>query len=75
MPKPKVADRILRLPAVCETVGLSKPTIHRMYRAKQFPQPVRLGAYSIGWRESQVQAWIAERENNDGGAAFEHRVK
>ena len=56
MPTPEV--KILRLPEVAQLTGLSKPTIHRRYRAGTFPAPLRLGAQSIGWRLDEIEAWI-----------------
>ena len=50
--------QILRLPEVAQLTGLSKPTIHRRYRAGTFPQPVKLGANAIGWRLDEIEAWI-----------------
>ena len=59
-------DRILRLDEVTRTVGLSKSTILRRIRHGQFPRPVRLGApdtQAVGWRQSDVVKWLAERES------------
>lgn len=56
-------DRILRLPAVRDRVGLSTSTIYRRMAAGQFPSARSLGGSSVGWRESDINAWIA------GGAA------
>ena len=50
--------QILRLPEVAQITGLSKPTIHRRYRAGTFPRPVRLGPQAIGWRLDEIEAWI-----------------
>ena len=54
-------ERILRLPAVCECVGLGRSTLYRMMDRGEFPRPVKLGAKANGWRKSDVQAWIAAR--------------
>lgn len=55
-------DRILRLPQVIERVGLSTATIYRRMAAGQFPRSVNLGSSrTIGWRESEVNAWIASQ--------------
>ena len=53
--------RILRRPAVIERTGLSDTTIWRLYRRGQFPRPIQLSANAVGWRESDVDAWLAER--------------
>ena len=50
--------RILRLPAVLDLTGLSRVTIWRYVKAGSFPTPLRLGARAVGWRQSDVHAWI-----------------
>jgi prophage regulatory protein len=63
MPTHPVAPptKILRRPAVVDRVGLSSTTIWRLERAGQFPRSIRLGPNSVGWREHDLEAWIAER--------------
>ena len=52
---------ILRPPRVEALTGLSRSTIRRMVNDGSFPPPVRLGARSIGWRESDVMNWLETR--------------
>lgn len=47
--------RILRKPAVAERVGLGKSTIDQMVRRGEFPPPIRLTPYAIGWRVEDVE--------------------
>ena len=53
--------RILRLPSVTERIGLKRTAIYDMVRAGAFPKPVPLNDKSVGWLESEVEAWIASR--------------
>lgn len=53
--------QIMRLPEVMNTVGLSKPSIYRLMAEGAFPRQVGLGAASVGWLRSEVEAWIAAR--------------
>lgn len=53
--------RILRLPAVETAVGFKKSKLYDLIQEGQFPQPVRLGAKSVGWLADEVQAWIKQR--------------
>lgn len=55
---PTGTDRILKLPVVTATVGLSRSTIYEKMAAGKFPRPVKLGDFAVGWRESEIQAWI-----------------
>ncbi|MBN3967241.1 AlpA family transcriptional regulator [Pseudomonas gregormendelii] len=63
-----VTPALLRLPAVCALVGLSKSQIYRLSGAGEFPSAVRLGANSVAWPAEHVQAWIADKIVSAGGA-------
>jgi prophage regulatory protein len=52
---------IIRRTKVQQLTGLSGSTIYRKYKAGDFPEPVRLGANSVGWYEDEVAAWIQSR--------------
>ncbi len=52
---------ILRLPAVKARTGLSRSSIYLFMSRRQFPAAVRLGEHAVGWLESDVERWIAER--------------
>jgi prophage regulatory protein len=54
--------RLLRRPAVLERVALSDTTIWRLERAGKFPRSLQLSPGAVAWRESDIEAWIAERE-------------
>ncbi len=57
----KPTDRILRKPETQYRVGLSDPTIYRLERAGKFPKRIQLGGNSVGWFESEVNAWLAAK--------------
>ncbi|HET6523588.1 AlpA family transcriptional regulator [Sphingopyxis sp.] len=52
-------ERIVRLKLVLSRTGLSKSTIYRRAADGTFPPPVKLGARSSGWYESQLEQWLA----------------
>jgi prophage regulatory protein len=54
--------RILRKPAVLERIGVSGTTLWRLERAGKFPRSIRLSVGAVGWRESDIERWIVERE-------------
>ena len=54
-------DKLLRLDAVKDAVGLKNTAIYQAIRRKQFPSPVRIGARAVAWRESDILNWISER--------------
>jgi prophage regulatory protein len=61
--------KILRLPTVLDRVGKSKASVYRDEAAGRFPKRIVLGANSVGWLESEIDAWIearaAERDDTD----------
>ena len=54
-------DRILRKEEVLRACGISKSTPYPMIPQGKFPRPVRLGQRSVGWKESEVEAWLQSR--------------
>lgn len=56
--KPKKPARILRLPEVKQTVGLSRSNIYGKLAEGTFPQPVKLGPRAVGWYESDIAEWV-----------------
>ena len=52
---------ILRRKQVQIRTGLSRSTIYQYIKDGVFPKPVALGPRAVGWLESDVSEWIAER--------------
>ena len=42
--------------------GLSRTTIYRMMGNGEFPRPIRLTGKAVGWPESKIKEWFAERQ-------------
>lgn len=59
-------QKILRLPAVKQMTGLSRSSIYAFIQARKFPAPVPLGIKAVGWLESEISAWIADRIEQRG---------
>ena len=55
-------DNILRLPDVKARTGLSRSSIYAYIKDGKFPQHIALGERSVGWYESEVDAWVASRK-------------
>ena len=53
--------RILRLPEVRHSTGLSRSTIYLRIAEGRFPKPVSLGGRAVGWLEAEVQEWLERR--------------
>lgn len=54
MPMPALLSR----DAVLKIAGISNATLYRWMANGEFPQPVRISRYKVGWLESDIEAWI-----------------
>ncbi len=52
---------ILRLPMVCQATGLKRSMIYQLEAEQRFPNRIKIGTRAVGWIESEVQAWLAQR--------------
>ena len=52
--------RILRKHEVLHRVGLSGMEIWRREKAGRFPRKVRLGPNSVGWVETEIDAYVEQ---------------
>jgi len=60
-PNPVPPTRLLRAPAVCERLGIAKPTLYEWMRHGQFPRPAVKTRGVVMWTADQVEEWIADR--------------
>jgi prophage regulatory protein len=65
----QVRARILRRPEVEQRTGLSRSAIYAEMSKGRFPPAVQLTAKAVGWREGDVEGWIASREVAAAGVA------
>jgi prophage regulatory protein len=54
------SDRIVRLKTVLARTGLSRSTIYRKIAEGTFPSQMRISVNGAGWRESDINRWIAD---------------
>jgi prophage regulatory protein len=57
----KAAGEVIRRKELCRITGLSMTTLWRQEREGYFPARIRLTNHSVGWRRSEVEAWLATR--------------
>jgi len=55
---PTIQHKLLRLPQVKQTTGLSKSTIYARIAEGTFPKQIPLGPRLVVWVESDIQKWI-----------------
>lgn len=63
------SPRIIRQPALRAKTGLKKSSLYSFMQKGEFPRPVSLGARAVGWIESEVDQWIADRISESRGGA------
>lgn len=54
-------NKLLRLPQVIQSTGLSKSTIYSRIAEGTFPKQIPLGPRVVVWVESDIQHWIAKQ--------------
>lgn len=55
-------NEIYRFPKVNKITGLSRSTIKRLEQQGSFPKRVQISANAVGWRKSDVSAWLETRQ-------------
>ena len=58
--------QIQRLPQVKSTTGLSRSSIYKLQSLGLFPQSLKLGPRSIGWRSDEISQWVETRQRGGG---------
>jgi len=56
---------IFRLPTVVQLVGLSRSTIYLLIQKNKFPKPVLLSERAVGWKQSEIEAWLLSRTKRE----------
>tara|TARA_R110002020_G_scaffold448320_1_gene661090 strand:- start:262 stop:474 length:213 start_codon:yes stop_codon:yes gene_type:complete len=56
-------DRIIRRKELEFRISLSKSTIYSMMEERKFPRPIKIGKRAVGWPESVIEQWLADRAN------------
>ncbi len=55
-------DKIHRLPSALGLTGLCRSALYKALKEESFPEPVLLGKRAVGWRESDLTAWVQSRQ-------------
>ncbi len=58
---PQGINKFLRIDEVVSLTGLPRATIYEMAVNGKFPKQVRLSPRAVGWIESEISEWQAER--------------
>lgn len=58
---PRSEKRLVRMPEVCNRIGVSRSSLYKMISMKTFPPPKQLGGRTVAWLDSEISAWIDSR--------------
>lgn len=61
---PEIEDKslqILKIGKVCVKCDSSRSFIYKAIRELGFPKPIKLGTRASGWRECDIDSWLASR--------------
>ena len=59
--------KILRIKEVIALTGLSRSSIYLKIAQGTFPVSIRLSKRAVGWRETDLHAWIDSLESTKAG--------
>lgn len=66
-------QKLIRLPAVMEKVGLQKSAIYDLMKIGKFPRQKIIGSHAVAWVESEIDAWILDLPSS--GEEEDHEQK
>lgn len=58
------ALQLLTVTDVCKLLRISKPTLWRLRRSGNFPDPTTVTERIFGWRRAEIDAWLGSRPNS-----------
>lgn len=56
-----MSTTLIRMPETMRRTGYGKAWLYKLISQNRFPQPIKLGARSIAFVESEVDDWINQR--------------
>ena len=62
------SERIIRPSELADRLGVSRETLWRMRHRGDMPNTIRLSPRCVGWRASDIEAWLTTREEKTGPA-------
>jgi predicted DNA-binding transcriptional regulator AlpA len=55
---PMIEAAFITQPQVCKLLGISRSSVERLRKTDSFPKPRQLGVRLVGFRVSEIQAWM-----------------
>ncbi|MGB7650977.1 MAG: AlpA family transcriptional regulator [Gallionella sp.] len=57
----QIHTALIRRKEVERLTALSRSRLYALIKTGEFPPPIRLGAMSVAWLETEIHEWIAQR--------------
>ncbi|EGU9030575.1 AlpA family phage regulatory protein [Vibrio parahaemolyticus] len=59
--KPQLQDRVIREAERQLITSISRSQAYQLEKQGRFPKRITLGSRSVGWRLSEIMAWVDQR--------------
>ena len=56
-----MTSKLLTVDEVMETLSVSRSTVYRFIRDRDFPPPVKIGPGCNRWPEAEIDAWVLKQ--------------
>jgi prophage regulatory protein len=56
-----MTERLIRLPEVMDKLGIARSTVWLYVEQEKLPKPIKLSPRVTVWRESEINAYIADK--------------
>ena len=56
-----MSQEIIRRKQLETRIGLACSTIYAMMARGDFPRPIKIGRWAVGWRSEDVERWLKSR--------------
>ncbi|HGS4882519.1 TPA: AlpA family phage regulatory protein [Vibrio parahaemolyticus] len=60
-PEPLLQDRVIRETERQLITSISRSQAYQLEKQGRFPKRITLGSRSVGWRLSEIMAWVDQR--------------
>lgn len=59
-------SKLVRPAQVCEMLSISRPTLYRLIKNPDFPQPFPLGKRAVAFDKGEIKQFIEDRKQQRG---------
>lgn len=63
-PSQMMNNNILSIKDMCRKVNRNRTTLWKWVNEGLFPQPIKMGRRTLGWREVDFNNWLIEQSND-----------